>query len=83
MNAVPWSLARSVYMVAIIVLTTVVLWPWLQGPAVICMSLFAGMAGSGIIDDRVSRRESTWKTALAQGIVGGVAVWLTLRWLER
>ena len=82
MNAVPWSLARLGYMIAIGVLTILALWPWLQGPANGGVALFAGTAASGLIDDRVSNRALAWKTALAQGLVSGLTVWLTFRWLH-
>jgi hypothetical protein len=71
------SVARSAYMLGIGALTVMALWPWLQGPASIALSSFTGWFGSGIITER-----RAWATALAQGIVSGLAIWVTLRWLS-
>lgn len=83
LTTVPWSLARLGYTLTIGVLTVVAVWPWLQGPTAVGLGLFGGTAASGIIDDRVSKRTLAWGTALAQGLVSGISVWLTLRWLSR
>ena len=79
----PWSLARLGYSLTIGVLAVVAMWPWLQGPTALGLALFGGTAASGVIDDRVSKRSVAWRTALAQGLVIGITVWLTLRWLSR
>jgi len=83
MTAIPWSLARLGYSLAIGVLAVVAMGPWLQGPSAVGFALFGGTAASGVIDDRVSKRSVAWRTALAQGLISGITVWLTLRWLSR
>ena len=75
------NLARLSYMLAIGVLTIVVLWPWVQGPASLAASSFIGWFGSGVITDRLARRPVAWRTACAQGVVSCLTIWLTLRWL--
>lgn len=76
------SLSRLGYLLAIGVLTTVALWPWVQGAPNLALSQFTGWLVSGILADRVANRALAWKTALAQGLVSGLTVWLTLRWLQ-
>jgi hypothetical protein len=78
----PWSFARLCYSLAIAVLTVVAVWPWLRGPMAVGLAHFFGTAASGIFDDHMSKRTLAWGTALAQGLVGGIVVWLTLRWLS-
>jgi hypothetical protein len=82
MPSTRWSLARVCYSLGIGVLAILAMWPWLQGPAVVGLASFGGTAASGIIDDRVSRRDLAWGTALAQGLVCGIVAWLTLRSLS-
>ena len=81
MTPAPITLARLSYMLAIAVLTVMVLWPWLQGPASLAASSFTGWFGSGIISDRLAARPVAWRTACAQGVVSGLTIWVTLRWL--
>jgi hypothetical protein len=82
MKARSVSLHRMAYIIGIGVLTVIVLWPWMRGPALVGVASFTGWAISGFIDDRIASRSFAWKTALAQGVVSGLTVWLTLRWLE-
>jgi hypothetical protein len=82
MIATSRDLCRLGYLLAVGVVATVALWPWVQGPANLALSQFTGWLVSGLIADRVAKRALAWKTALAQGLVSGVTVWLTLRWLQ-
>jgi hypothetical protein len=82
MTAGSMSLCRLGYMLAVGVLITVALWASLQGPALVAVASFTGWVVSGIIDDRIASRALAWKTALAQGLVSGLTIWLMLRWLD-
>jgi uncharacterized membrane protein len=82
MSSIRSSLGPLFYSVSITVLAVLAMWPWLQGPSVVGLACFGGTAGARIIDDRVSKRTVAWRTALGQGLVCGLAVWGTSRWLS-
>jgi hypothetical protein len=82
MTAASIGLCRLGYLLGVGVVTTVALWPWLQGPALLAVAQFSGWTASGIIADVASKRALAWKTALGQGLLSAVTVWLTLQWLQ-
>ena len=82
MTSVSMGLCRLGYMLAVVIVTTVTLWPWLQGPALPAVAQLTGWTVSGVIADRVEGRSPAWKIAFAQGLLSALTVWLTLRWLH-